>query len=51
VTVIGAAMIVWRAWAGWKNERLRRWLLALLVMVGMAAVYLNFRTISDATRA
>ena len=46
VTVIGAAMIAWRAWAGWKNERLpRRWLLAVLVMVGMAAVYLNFRTI------
>jgi hypothetical protein len=46
VTVIGAAMVAWRAWAGWKNERLpRRWLLAVLVMVGMAAVYLNFRTI------
>jgi len=46
VTVIGAAMIAWRAWAGWKNEHLpRRWLLAVLVMVGMAAVYLNFRTI------
>jgi protein-glutamine gamma-glutamyltransferase len=46
VTVIGAAMIGWRTWAAWKNERLpRRWLLALLVMVGMAAVYLNFRTI------
>ena len=24
VTVIGAAMIAWRAWAGWKNERLPR---------------------------
>ena len=46
VTLIGAAMIVWRVWAGWKNERLpRRWLLVVLVLVGMAAVYLNFRTI------
>ena len=46
VTVIGAAMIAWRAWAGWRNERLpRRWLLVVLVLVGMAAVYLNFRTI------
>jgi protein-glutamine gamma-glutamyltransferase len=46
VTLIGAAMIVWRGWAGWKNERLpRRWLLVVLVLVGMAAVYLNFRTI------
>jgi transglutaminase-like putative cysteine protease len=46
VTVIGAAMIAWRGWAAWKNERLpRRWLLATLVLVGMAAVYLNFRTI------
>ena len=46
VTLIGAAMIAWRVWAGWKNERLpRRWLLALLVLVGMAGVYLNFRTI------
>jgi transglutaminase-like putative cysteine protease len=46
VTVIGAGMIGWRTWAAWKNERLpRRWLLAALVMVGMAAVYLNFRTI------
>ncbi|HTO47281.1 MAG TPA: DUF3488 and transglutaminase-like domain-containing protein [Burkholderiales bacterium] len=46
VTLIGAAMIAWRGWAGWRNERLpRRWLLVVLVLVGMAAVYLNFRTI------
>ena len=46
VTLIGAAMIAWRAWAGWKNERLpRRWLLTALVVVGMVAVYLNFRTL------
>ena len=46
VTAIGAAMILWRGWAGWKSERLpRRWLLVVLVLVGMAAVYLNFRTI------
>ena len=46
VTLIGAAMIGWRGWASWKNERLpRRWLLVVLVLVGMGAVYLNFRTI------
>ncbi len=46
VTVLGTAMLGWRAWAGWKNERLpRRWLLAVLVLVGMAGVYLTFRTI------
>jgi transglutaminase-like putative cysteine protease len=46
VTVIGAGMIAWRGWAGWKNERLpRRWLLTVLVLVGLAGVYLSFRTI------
>jgi transglutaminase-like putative cysteine protease len=43
---IGAAMLAWRGWAAWKNERLpRRSLLAALVLTGMIGVYFTHRTI------
>ena len=46
VTALGAAMIGWRTWAAWHNERLpRRWLLTALVVCGIAGVYLSYRTI------
>jgi protein-glutamine gamma-glutamyltransferase len=46
IAVLGTVIILWRGWAGWKNERLpRRWLLLLLVIVGVAAVYLTHRTL------
>ncbi len=46
VTGLAAAMLAWRGWAAWKNERLpRRWLLTVLVLVGMGGVYMTFRTI------
>jgi transglutaminase-like putative cysteine protease len=46
VTVLAVAMVAWRAWAQWKNELLpRRWLLLLLVIVGLGGVYLTHRTI------
>src|SRR5262249_13867533 len=46
VTTLGAAMIGWRTWAAWHNERLpRRWLLTRLVISGIAGVYLSYRTI------
>jgi transglutaminase-like putative cysteine protease len=46
VTMLAAAMLGWRAWAQWKNEILpRRWLLLLLVIVGLGAVYLTHRTV------
>src|SRR5262245_38861576 len=46
LAALAAAILVWRWWAGWKNERLpRRWLLLILVVVGVAAVYLVHRTL------
>jgi transglutaminase-like putative cysteine protease len=46
VTMLAAAMLAWRAWAQWRNEILpRRWLLLLLVVVGLGGVYLTHRTI------
>ncbi len=46
VTALGVAMLGWRAWAGWRNEPLpRRWLLTVLVLVGMGGVYMTYRTI------
>ncbi len=46
VTLLSTAMILWRGWAAWKNERLpRRWLLTLLVLAGVAGVYLTHRSI------
>ena len=46
VATLGAAMLAWRGWAAWKNERLpRRWLLTMLVILGMGGVYLTYRTI------
>src|SRR5262252_2933840 len=46
MTALGAAIVLWRGWAAWKNERLpRRWLLILLVLVGVGGVYLTHRTI------
>lgn len=46
VALLAAAILLWRGWAGWKNERLpRRWLLLMLVVVGVAAVYLTHRTL------
>jgi transglutaminase-like putative cysteine protease len=46
VTLLAAAMLGWRAWAQWKNEILpRRWLLLVLVVVGLGGVYLTYRTI------
>jgi transglutaminase-like putative cysteine protease len=46
VSLLAAAMLAWRGWAGWRNERLpRRWLLTVLVLVGMGGVYMTYRTI------
>jgi transglutaminase-like putative cysteine protease len=46
VTLLATAMLAWRSWAAWRNERLpRRWLLTVLVVCGMGAIYLNYRTI------
>ena len=46
VTMLAAAMLGWRAWAQWRNEILpRRWLLMLLVLVGVGGVYLTHRTV------
>jgi transglutaminase-like putative cysteine protease len=46
VTMLAAAMLGWRAWAQWRNEILpRRWLLLLLVIVGLGGVYLTHRTV------
>jgi transglutaminase-like putative cysteine protease len=46
VTMLAAAMLAWRAWAQWRNEILpRRWLLLLLVLVGLGGVYLTHRTV------
>jgi transglutaminase-like putative cysteine protease len=46
VTLLAGAMLAWRSWAAWRNERLpRRWLLTVLVLCGMVAIYLNYRTI------
>jgi transglutaminase-like putative cysteine protease len=46
VAVLATAMLGWRAWAQWKNEILpRRWLLLVLVVVGLGGVYLTYRTI------
>src|SRR5512134_923281 len=46
VTLLAAAMLGWRAWAQWKNEILpRRWLLMVLVIVGLGGVYLTYCTI------
>src|SRR5262245_5725752 len=46
LAALAGAILAWRGWAGWKNERLpRRWLLLVLVVVGIAAVYLTHRTL------
>lgn len=46
VTMLATAMLGWRAWAQWRNEILpRRWLLLLLVIVGLGGVYLTHRTV------
>jgi transglutaminase-like putative cysteine protease len=46
VTMLAAAMTAWRAWAQWRNEILpRRWLLLVLVFVGLGGVYLTHRTV------
>src|SRR5262245_1493219 len=46
VTALGAAMIGWRTWAAWHNERLPRLLLlTALVVCGVVGVYLSYRTI------
>jgi transglutaminase-like putative cysteine protease len=46
VTALAAAMLAWRGWAAWKNERLpRRWLLTALVVCGLGGIYFTYRTI------
>jgi len=46
VSVLAAAAVAWRAWAAWRGERMpRRWLLYVLVIFGVAGVFVTHRTL------
>ncbi len=46
ITALTAALFGWRCWAAWQDERLpRKWLLLLLVIAGVFAVYMTNRTL------
>jgi transglutaminase-like putative cysteine protease len=46
ITAISVGLIAWRGWAAHHGERLpRKWLIFLLVMAGLFAVYMSNRTL------
>jgi transglutaminase-like putative cysteine protease len=46
VSALALGALGWRAWAAWRNERMpRRWLLFALVVFGIGAVFLSYRTL------
>jgi len=46
VTALVLGALAWRTWAAWRGERMpRRWLLYVLVVCGIAAVFLSYRTL------
>jgi len=46
VSALALGALGWRAWAAWRGERMpRRWLLYTLVVFGIAAVFLSYRTL------